>query len=231
MRIAVVENMADTPLGLVGAALDEAGAAVTLFRPYLDGALPALADHDGLIVLGGEQNARDDDAHPYLPHLAARMAEFGAADRAVLGICLGSQLLARAHGAENRIGTAREFGWTKIAPTSAGRADPVFAAFDSAFPAFQWHDDTFTLPEGAAHLAASGRVAHQAYRVGRASYGMQFHFEAGRAVVRHWAETLPHLMDRMDPAWRADHAAHEAAHGAAADAAGLAIARAWLALV
>lgn len=231
MRIAVVENMADTPLGLVGQALDESRADVTLFRPYRDAVLPAPDDHDGLIVLGGEQNARDDAAHPYLPGLAAAMAGFGAAGRAVLGICLGGQLLARAHGAENRIGGAREFGWTEIALTDRGREDPVFAALDRAFPAFQWHDDTFDLPEGAAHLATSAGVAHQAYRVGRASYGVQFHFEAGRAVVRHWADTLPHLMDAMDPAWRAAHPAHEAAHGAAADAAGLAIARAWLARV
>lgn len=231
MRIALVENMPDTPLGLVGQALDAVRATVTTYRPYRDGVLPAVADHDGLIVMGGEQNARDDAAHPYLPHLAARMADFGAADKAVLGICLGSQILARAHGGENRIGGAREFGWIGIHATDSGIADPLLAGLDPVFPAFEWHDDTFTLPEGAVHLASSGRIAPQAFRVGRASYGTQFHFEVSRAVVEHWAHTIPHLMDAMDPGWRAQRADHAARLGGAADAAGLRIAHAWLALV
>ncbi len=231
MRIAVVENMKETPLGLVGRALDDAQADVTIYRPYLDGILPSLTDHDGLIVMGGEQNALDDAAHPYLPNLAGRMLDFGHAAKAVLGICLGSQLLARAHGGENRVGGHREFGWVEIEATPEGQSDPFLSAAGTAFAAFQWHDDSFALPPQAVHLARSGTVAHQAYRIGRASYGTQFHFEVSGAVVNHWAETLPQSMDAMLPGWREDRAAHIAAHGARADASGLALARAWLALV
>lgn len=231
MRIALVENMKHTPLGLVGRALDGAGAEVTIYRPYADGRIPALHDHDGLIVMGGEQNALDDAAHPYLPDLAGRMLDFGYAEKAVLGICLGSQLLARAHGGENRVGGHREFGWVEIAATPDGAGDPFLSAAGSSFAAFQWHDDSFGLPAQAVHLAQSDKVAHQAYRIGRASYGTQFHFEVDATVVNLWAEALPHSMDAMQPGWRANRASHIAANGARADASGLALARAWLALV
>lgn len=231
LRIALVENMAETPLGLVGQALDEARAEVMIYRPFVDGRIPALDDHDGLIVMGGEQNALDDAAHPYLPDLARRMLDFGAADRAVLGICLGSQLLARAHGGENHVGGHREFGWVEIEATPDGINDPFLSAAGRSFEAFQWHDDSFALPPQAVHLARSVRVAHQAYRIGRASYGTQFHFEVNGALVDRWAETLPRSMDAMHPTWRENRAAHIAASAARADASGLALARAWLSLV
>ncbi len=231
MRIAVVENMAETPLGLVGQALEEARAEVTLYRPYLDGRIPALDDHDGLVVMGGEQNALDDAAHPYLPHLARRMFDYGAVDKAVLGICLGSQLLARAHGGRNLVGGRREFGWVEIEATAEGGDDPFLSSAGGCFPAFQWHHDSFALPPGALHLARSGTVAHQAYRIGRASYGTQFHFEVDGNVVHRWADTQPQAMDAMHPTWRAERAAHVAAFARRAEASGLALARAWLALV
>src|SRR6218665_1078814 len=93
MRVLVVENDRATLLGQIGVALEEAGA---------------------------PQNARDDENHAYLPDLAALMRRFGDADKSVLGVCLGSQLLARAYGAENRIGTAPEFGWCTVALTTDG---------------------------------------------------------------------------------------------------------------
>ncbi|MDE1996337.1 MAG: GMP synthase, partial [Rhizobiaceae bacterium] len=128
MRVAVVENMKHTPLGALGIALEEAGAKIEWFRPWDGGALPKdTAAHDALVVLGGEQTACDDHTHPYLPDLARLMRDFTEAGQAVLGICLGSQILARAYEAENLFGTAREFGWKTIDVTPEGRADPLLA--------------------------------------------------------------------------------------------------------
>lgn len=231
MRVAMVHNMEVSLPGQVGVALAEAGAHVVEYQPFRDGNLPAPGQHDGLVVLGGEQNALDDTAHPYLSRLAGVMRAFTEADKAVLGICLGSQMLARAHGGQNLIGTAPEFGWTPIRLTGAGQADPVLSAAGAAFASFQWHSDTFTLPPGAVHLAEGSAVAAQAYRVGRAGYGVQFHFEANTRVVRDWTFVFAEAAERMRPGWLADHPAEEARHAAAADAAGLAIARAWVAQV
>ena len=232
MRVAVIENTAVSHLGQVGVALAEAGAWIEIFQPWNGGSLPAgIAGHDALVVLGGEQNARADDSHPYLPDLAALMKAFGDAGKAVLGICLGSQILARAHGADNHIGTAPEFGWHDMQPTGDGAKDPVLQAAAGGFPIFEWHSDTFSLPAGAVHLAASAAVPHQAFRIGRASYGTQFHFEASTTVVDAWKTSFPELIDGIAPGWRDRHADLAISHGIAADAAGLAMARAWVALI
>ncbi len=232
MRVAIIENTHVTHHGQVGVALHQAGALIDQFKPFASGALPRSArDHDALVVFGGEQSATDDAGHPYLPALADLMRTFTDADRPVLGICLGSQILARAFGAANHLGTAPEFGWCNVTLTDAGLDDPVLSGTPEAFPIFQWHSDTFSLPEGATLLATSPGAAHQAFRIGRASYGMQFHFEASRAVVADWTRTFPDGMDKMERGWVARHPAQAKAHGVAADAAGLAIARAWVELI
>ncbi len=231
MRIAIVENTAITHHGLVGVALHEAGARIRQYRPFVDGVLPEAGSFDGLVVFGGEQSALADDTHPYLPVLGALMARQAADGTAVLGICLGAQVFARGLGAINQLGAAPEFGWCDVALTEAGRADPVLGGRPTEFPIFEWHSDTFTLPLGAAHLAHSPVTPAQAFRFGRAGYGMQFHFEASRAVVADWTRTFPDLVERLDLGWTAALPQRAGKAGVNADAHGLAIARAWVAQV
>jgi len=231
MRVAIVENTRITHHGQVGVALHERAAKIDLWKPWANGALPAAADADALVVFGGEQSALDDAIHPYLPALADAMAAFTAQDKPVLGICLGSQLLARAFGATNLLGAAPEFGWCDVALTGDGRSDPLFGALPGRFPIFQWHSDTFTLPPGATLLAGSPVAETQCFRIGRATYGMQFHFEASRAVVADWSRSFPDLVERLSPGWQAALPGMAATQGAAADAHGLALARAWVSLV
>lgn len=231
MRVAVIENTEVSPLGQVGVALREADAEIQVFKPWAGEALPDETYHDGLIVLGGEQDALADATHPYLPDLVRLMRRMGQAEKAVLGICLGSQLLARAWGAENLLGIAPEFGWHKVRVTKDGQSDPVMSVIRGEFPIFQWHKDTYTLPDGAVRLARNGAVANQCFRVGRASYGMQFHFEASRRVVEGWNAEFPETVERIHPGWLRDYDRMAAEHGPEADAAGLAIARAWVSIV
>lgn len=232
MRVAIVENTRITHHGQVGVALHEQAARIDLYKPWHDGRLPEAGAHDALVVFGGEQSARSDDTHPYLPALSALMRDTSETGRAVLGICLGAQLLARGFGAENHLGTAPEFGWREVALTGEGQADPVLSHLPDRFPTFQWHSDTFSLPESAARLALSPVAQNQCFRIGRATYGMQFHFEASRALVADWTREFPHITDRLEPGWSARlHAERAATIGAAADATGLAIARAFVALI
>lgn len=231
MRVAIVENTRVTHHGQVGVALHEAGALIDQYKPWSGQPLPRSVDADALVVFGGEQAATDDHTHPYLPALARLMADYTTQDRPVLGICLGAQILARAFGATNLLSRELEFGWNDVALTDAGRADPVLGSRPPTFPIFQWHSDTFTLPPDAAQLAASEAVAQQAFRIGRATYGMQFHFEVSRAVAADWGRTFPGLVDRLAPGWRAGFDDLAARDGAAADLHGLAIARAWIRLI
>ncbi|MBS0563451.1 MAG: type 1 glutamine amidotransferase [Proteobacteria bacterium] len=231
MRVAVIDNTEVSSLGQVGVALREADAEIQVFRAWAGEALPDGSYHDALVVLGGEQDALADETHPYLPDLARLMRRMGQADKAVLGICLGSQLMARAWGAENRLGSAPEFGWHAIRLTEAGRADPVLSVLKHDFISFQWHRDTFTLPPGAVRLAANEAAPNQCFRMGRASYAMQFHFEASREVVEIWNRDFPATVERIRPGWLADFPRLAAESGPEADAAGLAIARAWVSLI
>ncbi|OQM75301.1 type 1 glutamine amidotransferase [Manganibacter manganicus] len=232
MRVLVVQNFDDTGLGQVGTALTEAEAEVDLRKPYLGDALPADgARHDGLIILGGGQNALADETHPYFPVLLGLIRDFAARDHAVLGICLGGQLVARAFGGKNQIGGATEFGWQRIALTDAAKIDPVLATLPQQFPIFEWHDDTFSLPDKAVKLAESGGVSNQVFRIGRAVYGFQFHFEADCKLVRTWSDIFADFICSHHPDWAERLDGEMAVNGPEADAAGLAIARNWVAAI
>ncbi len=230
MRVAIIENTKITHLGQVGVALAEAGVMIEIFRPYLDGFLPdPQGDYAGLVVLGGEQSAVDDETHPYLPALAREMKRFDEAGRSVLGICLGAQLLARDWGAANHVGTSREFGWQIIETTEAAANDPVFRTVPPSFPSFEWHSDHYALPDGATRLAANDVAPNQAFCIGNRSWGMQFHFEVSRAVAAAWNRRFPKEVEARHPGWFEEFDSLASRHAPASDAAGLALARAWVA--
>jgi len=168
--------------------------------------VPDLDRYHGLIVLGGPMNC--DQVTRYR-HLATEVATIQAAVRVgkpVLGICLGSQLLARALGAHVDRHHTKEIGWYDVAPTDEGRKDPLFRHFGASERIFQWHGDTFAIPHGAVHLASSDACAHQAFRFGHNAYGLQFHLEVDEPMVRRWLEApanqreLDGLQGVIDPA-------------------------------
>lgn len=232
MRVLVIENYPKATLGTVGVALAEAGAECRVLRMYAGDTLPSGSEgFDALVLLGGAQNALDDEGHPYLPDEVALVRAFGDADKAVLGICLGAQLVARAYGAQNILDRPIEFAWKEVRATEAGRADPMLSAMGPAAPLFHWHIDTFTLPPGAAHLAVSDQTAMQAFRIGRAVYGIQFHFEVDTGLAASWARDYAEEIAATVPDWTDRHPAEAARHGPAADAAGRALARAWVGLI
>ncbi|MEZ2331188.1 type 1 glutamine amidotransferase [Mesorhizobium sp. RCC_202] len=232
MRVLVVQNFDNEGLGQIGAALVEAGADIDLRKPYRGEMLPEdSSGHDAIVVLGGAQNALDDEKCPYFSGLLDLTRDFADKDRSVLGICLGSQLLARAFGGSNQIGGATEFGWHQVSLTPAAKSDPVLTALPETFPIFEWHDDTFGLPKEAVRLAGSSVAANQAFRLGRAVYGFQFHFEADTPMVRDWSTSFASMIAERHPDWNDRLDDEMARNGPGADAAGLAIARAWVATI
>ena len=124
------------------------------------------------------------------------MAATARDGKPVLGVCLGAQQLAMALGAEVTTGPEPEIGLGQVELTGPGRLDPVtgpeYGGLSAvAIPCVHWHRDTFSLPEGAVHLAASPRFPHQAFRWGDRAYGLQFHVEVDRALAAGWEAHLP----------------------------------------
>ncbi len=118
-------------------------------------AKPKISNYDGLIVLGGPMNVDQTRQYPNLVTEIEIIKRAIDSQKPVLGICLGSQLLAKALGAEVRKNKKPEIGWYDVTPTSEGRKDDLISRFDGTEKIFQWHDDTFELPNGAVHLASS----------------------------------------------------------------------------
>lgn len=142
-------------------------------------------DYEALIVLGGPMSANDP-----IPALARELRLIEQAlgrNTPLLGVCLGSQLIAKALGARVYRNAELEIGWEPVHLTDAGRADPLFERIASPMSVFHWHGETFELPRGAEWLAWSEKCKHQAYRYGSNVYGLQFHPEVDAAMIAEWA--------------------------------------------
>ncbi|GHB22694.1 GMP synthase [Pseudovibrio japonicus] len=232
MTVLVVENCEGVTLGLLGEALSEAKMPTDL-RVMADGhALPSdISKFKGLVVLGGIQHARADEELPFLKNVCDTIIAFEDADKPVMGICLGSQLIARAFGGDNILGNPVEAGWLPLHLTDQGRQDPVLSALGENDRIFSLHTDTFTLPEGAVHLASSEMTPNQAFKMGRATYAMQFHFEASVDLVKHWDDRFNDEISDLVPNWQEIINEQGSQHGPKADALGLEISRRWIALL
>jgi GMP synthase (glutamine-hydrolysing) len=188
MDVLVLQHIACEPPGAFEDVLVAAGA--DIHRVELDEGdpLPSWQDYVAIVAMGGPMSVNDDAELPWLTAEKRAIAEAVRAGVPYWGSCLGVQLLAAALGARVYPGTQPEVGVLPVALTDEGQADPVFAGLPAEFPTLQWHGDTFDLPEGGVLLASSPAYPNQAFRVGRAAYGVQFHVEVTLPMAREWAE-------------------------------------------
>jgi GMP synthase (glutamine-hydrolysing) len=147
---------------------------------------PPLRNVLGLIVLGGPMGVYEKREHPFLRGELAYLRRALKAEKPLLGVCLGAQLIAHALGARVYPNTVKEIGWYPLHRTALGERDPLFSRFPKTSTVFQWHGDTFDLPKGAHLLATAPLCRNQAFVWGRRVYGLQFHVEVNAAMVRRW---------------------------------------------
>jgi len=180
--VAVLHNLQRPFLGHAGPALRAAG--VELDERFLRAGdpLPAPDEANGIVVLGGEQTAPD----PALGEQAALLREATALGVPVLGVCLGAQLLAHAHGGEVRKLAKRHLDWLELTPLPAAEGDPVLGSLPPGAAGVHWNEDGFALPDEAVELLRSPADSGEGFRLGACSWGVQFHPELDDAALDDW---------------------------------------------
>ncbi len=215
--VVLVRNDPDESFGVAPSALSWAGCDLQTVNMTVPGAeLPPHADVAGIVAFGGTANVDDIDRFPFLERVHVYVREAMRLGVPYLGICLGSQLLARAQGRSVMRAPVREIGFEPIHPTPAAGADALLSLFADGDMVFQWHEDTHDLPDRAVLLATGDRIAVQAYRVGELAWGIQFHQEldaaglawwlqgdAGRDLQRTWGKSADRLVEEASHHMRA----------------------------
>jgi len=200
MSILVLEHSANVNSGRLGRVLRDHGHRLEVIRLHDGEAVPSdVDDIDGIVSCGGEPCAMDDS----LPWLASEMSllrQAHAAGLPIVGICLGSQVVARALGGSvERMTGGIELGWRSVRLTPAGTNDIVHSGVAWRSTQFHWHRDYVArVPAGAVPLASSELCPLQAWSVGHRVYAVQYHPEVDRAMIERWIETSPEDLREAD---------------------------------
>jgi GMP synthase (glutamine-hydrolysing) len=188
-----VRHQETAPLGII----EDVLRSLSIEWSYLDvwerGTFPTASEISGLIVLGGEMNADQLDAYPFLRSVRNLMGEALSEGVPVLGVCLGAQIMTRALGAKVTPAPVREIGFLPVKATAPGSSDPVLEPFAPESTVFQFHEDECELPAGCELLFEGTSVSVQAFRAGAAAYGVQFHFEVTGQEIESWCDNTPDL--------------------------------------
>jgi len=188
MDVLSVVHGADARTELFEPAVAAAGHRIVEWNFAAGGAPPAA---DAVLVFGGAMHPDQDNRHVWLKDEVAWLERLIDDGVPTLGICLGSQLLARAAGSwVGRLDTP-EIGWHEVELTDEGRADPVLSALPARFEALEWHNYGHGLPDGAVELARND-ASLQGFRLGEACWGVQFHPEVTEPQLERW------LADKTD---------------------------------
>ncbi len=159
------------------------------------------SEHDAFLLLGGIMNAGDVEEFPWLEQSAELVRRFTAAEKPVLGICLGCQIIARAFGARTYDLPASEIGYIEARLTPEAKQDPLMR-HDFADPLYlaEFHSQTFDIPEDAVKLIdGQPNCPNQAFRIGAATYAFQAHFEVTPASMTQWVEGSDKLVAKFAP--------------------------------
>ena len=188
-EILVLQHIHSEALGIIEQVLVRYGLTPRCIEIFAGEPVPRrMGQAAGLVVLGGPMSVYEQTRHP---HLAEEMHLIDRALRSetpILGICLGSQLLAAVLGAEVHGGERQEIGWHEVTLGELAGADALFSpaveeSGETTFTAFHWHGDVFVLPAGAESLASSEMTTHQAFVYGRSAYGIIFHMEVTEKII------------------------------------------------
>lgn len=191
MRIRIFQHASFEGPAAIAEWAEERGHSLEYTRFYENDPLPAAADVDMLVVMGGPMSVNETDKYPWLRNEIAFITDAVESGKPVLGVCLGSQLLAASLGAKVYPNTEKEIGWFPVTFKAPWAPDTLTVC--------HWHGDTFDLPEGSVHLAESPVTKHQAFQYGNNAVGLQFHMEMTPASLEGMIESCGH--DLQESRW------------------------------
>lgn len=187
MRILAISHEADAGPGVFADEVRARGHGLDEWMLPNGGAPAEPSGYDAVMTFGGSMHADQEAKHPWLADEKRLLRELIERRVPLLGVCLGSQLVAEAAGAPAEPAPGPEIGWLDVELTPEGVADPLLAPLAPGFTGFQWHSYRSPLPAGAVALARSP-VALQAFRIGTSAWGIQFHAEVTEADAVSWTE-------------------------------------------
>ncbi len=176
MRIHSLEHEPFEGLASIEVWAKKKGHCITRTLLFNNEELPDISDFDWLFIMGGSMNIYEEEKYPWLGEEKNFIAEAIANKRIVMGVCLGSQLIADILGSRVTKNKNKEIGWFPVTLTREAKSSPIFRTLPNKFFTFHWHGDTFEIPHGAARIAQSEGCANQAFEYGRV-IGLQFHLE------------------------------------------------------
>ena len=188
MRSIILQHISCEPPGVYEDILMEKGAFIHRVEIDEGQQLPDWRGFDAIIAMGGPMSVNDDATLPWLTAEIRWVREAVLAGQPFWGVCLGVQLLAASLGARVYAGPKPEIGMMPVYLTPAAQDDTVFAGLPRELLTFQWHGETFDLPEGAVLLATSTAFPNQAFRWKEKAYGVQFHLEISADLAKQWSQ-------------------------------------------
>ncbi|MGI4815916.1 MAG: glutamine amidotransferase [Janthinobacterium lividum] len=185
-NVLAVRHVQFEDLGILESLFADAGYRVD----YVDAPVDALREADWrqadiVVVLGGPIGAYEEQKYPFLQQELVLIEQRLASGQALLGICLGAQLIARAAGALVYGGPVKEIGWAPLTLTDAGKSSPL-ALLEDGSTVLHWHGDTFDLPPRATLLASTAAYVNQAFSIGPQVLALQFHIEMTTSRLESW---------------------------------------------
>ncbi|HXH50659.1 MAG TPA: type 1 glutamine amidotransferase [Terriglobia bacterium] len=177
MRIHIIQHVAFEGPGAIAEWAREREHSISVTEQFGRGKLPAVDDLDFLVIMGGPMSAIDDAKFNWLTGEKQLIAEALREEKAILGVCLGAQLLAQVLGARVYPNREKEIGWFPVRLTLAAERSRFFSGLPARMTVLHWHGETFDLPQGAVLLAESDLCRNQAFEIDGRVLGLQFHLE------------------------------------------------------
>ncbi len=190
MNILIIKNTASEGPGTIEDHLRAEKLPFSIIDLKKGEAAPNVSTFTHVLIMGGPMAVYEMEQNPFLKDELLLIGRAIKESKHVLGVCLGAQMVAHALGARVYPGGQKEIGWYDVTLTDDGMRDPCISqlAYDGRKSAkvFQWHGDTFDLPDGAVLLASSDLYPNQAFRYSDRVYALQFHIEASPVIVFEW---------------------------------------------